>query len=86
MSTCVCATSCVTLLLAKRYLLFFSGASIPAALAMAPKRESSGTDKGAKRSKRMSFIAPTEFEIKAIDTVRLLAVDMVAKANSGHPG
>lgn len=53
---------------------------------MATKRESSGESNDAKRSKRMSFVAATEFENKAIDTVRLLAVDMVAKANSGHPG
>ena len=53
---------------------------------MATKRESEGNSTGAKRTKRMSFTAPTEFENKAIDTVRLLAVDMVAKANSGHPG
>ena len=28
----------------------------------------------------------TELATKAIDTVRILAADMVQKANSGHPG
>lgn len=35
-----------------------------------------------------SFLEPLESELakKAVDTIRVLAADVVQKANSGHPG